>query len=308
MGGFANGGGWTRRGALLAAAAAAAAGTVRADPLGLPIGVQLWAVKTELDGDFEGTLRRVAAIGYGRVEAAGSHGRTAAQFRAGVVAAGLNCDSAHVPMADLLKDPAGQIGWVRDVGCRWLVCSSPAATAPLHPAHPGEDWMDQMRRAMTLDDFRRDADRLNAFAHQAQRAGLKLAYHSHAFEFARYDGVVGFDELQRRTDPALVHTELDIAWVVAGGADPVEVMRRYGRRIALLHIKDLQHGPRPGDDYRTTAVGSGVIDWAPVFAEAARIGVSGYYVEQEEPFPGPVLGELAQSWRFLHTRFPGDRT
>ena len=299
----------TRRGALAALPAAgflARAPRAQADPLGQPIGVQLWAVKTELDADFEGALRRLAAIGFRRVEAAGYHGRTAAQFRAGVDRAGLRCNSTHVSMPDMLKDEAGAVGYARDLGCTWLVCSSPAASGPVRAAHPGEDWMDQMRRAMTLADWRRNADLLNRMGQRAHAAGLKLAYHSHAFEFARYDGAVGLDELQRLTDPALVHTELDVGWVVAGGADPVAVMRRYPHRIALLHIKDVAQrrppsaAPGSSPDYTTVPVGQGVIAWRPVFAQAKAIGVSGYYVEQESPFVRPVFSELAASYRYLH--------
>ena len=298
----------TRRGAIGAGVAAVLGGVAvsarwaAADPLGLPIGVQLWAVKAELDNDFDGTLRQLAAIGYRRVEAAGYHGRSPAAFREAVARAGLACDSTHVSMPDLLKDEDGQIGAARDVGASWLVCSSPAASGAVAAAHPGEDWMDQMRRAMTLADWRRNAEHLNRIGEKARRAGLTLAYHSHAFEFARYDGVVGFDELQHLTDPARVKTELDVGWVVAGGRDPVEVMRRYPDRIRLLHIKDLKARPVVGQapDYTTVPVGSGVIDWKPVFAEARRIGVAGYYVEQEPPFVTPVLAALADSYRYLH--------
>ncbi len=272
------------------------------DPLGLPLGVQLWTVKDQLDADMDGTLARLAALGYRRVEASGYHGLSPAAFAARLARAGLVCDSAHTSLPLLTQDLDGQVAAARALGARWLVCSSPDPSGRVAPAHPGEDWMDQMRRAMTLQDWRRNADLMNGFGARLHGARIGFAYHSHAFEFARYDGVVGFDELQRRLDPALVKTELDIGWVVAGGADPVEVMRRYPDRVRLLHVKDLKARPTPGDptDYTTVPIGSGVIDWPPIFAEARRIGAFAWYVEQEPPFTAPVFDALASSRDYLH--------
>ncbi len=273
-----------------------------ADPLGQPIGVQLWTVKEPLDADLDGTLARLAAIGYRRVEASGYHGLAPAAFAARLARAGLACDSAHTSIPLLTQDLDGQIAAAQALGARWLVCSSPEPSGVVAPAHPGEDWMDQMRRAMTLADWRRNAERMNGFGARLQKVGIGFAYHSHAFEFAHYDGVVGFEELQRRLDPALVKTELDLGWVVAGGQDPVAVMRRYADRVRLLHVKDLKTRPVPGrpTDYTTVPIGSGVIDWPPIFAEARRIGVSAYYVEQEPPFAAPVFDALASSYKYLH--------
>jgi sugar phosphate isomerase/epimerase len=287
-------------GAILAAGAAAR--PALADPLGQPIGLQLWTVKDQLDADLDATLARVAAIGYRRVEAAGYHGLSPAAFAERLARAGLACDSAHTSIPLLAKDLDAQAAAAHALGARWLLCASPDPSGAVAPAHLGEDWMDQMRRAMTLDDWRRNAELMNGFGARLQTAGIGFAYHSHAFEFARYDGVVGFDELQRRLDPALVRTELDLGWVVAGGEDPVAVMRRYADRVRLLHVKDLKARPVPGrpTDYATVPVGSGVIDWPPIFAEARRIGVSAYFVEQEPPFTTPVFGDLAGSYKYLH--------
>lgn len=294
----------TRRGfALAASAAALAPGAARAAGglLPLPLGVQLWTVKAELDREFDGTLKRLHALGYGRVEAAGLHGRTPAAFRAAVERAGLKLDSAHHTQAELEADLPGVLAEARTLGLRWLTCSSPTPSRPLAAIRPGEDWMDQMRRAMTLDDWRRTAAALNRAGAAAAAQGLQLTYHTHAFEFARYEGVVGFEELIRLSDPRLVEVELDIGWVVAGGRDPVATLRGLRGRTPLIHIKDLKARPTPGvpDDYTTVAIGRGVIDWPAVFAAARAAGVQGGYVEQEAPFMRPVFDSLADSARHL---------
>lgn len=293
----------TRRGFSAAAGASALAGvatTAQARPP-LPLGVQLWTVKDALDADFDGTLRRLRSLGYRRVEAAGLHGRTPQAFRAAVERAGLVCDSAHYNQAELEADTPARLAEAKALGLTWIVCSALTPSTPPVAARPGEDWMDQMRRAMTLADYRRSAAVLDRVGGRAAEAGLQLAYHNHAFEFADYDGVEGFAELMRLTDPRRVKCELDLGWVAAGGRDPAAVIRRYGDRTALLHLKDLASLPRSGApaDYTTVAIGRGVLDWPAIFRAARAAGVRGSYVEQEKPYLRPVFDSLADSARFL---------
>jgi sugar phosphate isomerase/epimerase len=268
--------------------------------LGLPPGVQLWAVKDDMARDVDGTLRRLANIGYRRVEAAGWAGRTPAGFRAAVISAGLEPFSCHFSMRDLIDDFETELAQARDVGARYVVASSPASARALDGAKP---WNVGLAEAMTLADWRRNADAMNRIGARAKAMGMRFGYHNHAAEMLRYDGVVALDELMRLTDPALVHLELDLGWVAAAGHDPAAAIRRHARRIELLHVKDVATRARvPGriaDDLNTTAVGAGTIDWRATFAAAERAPVAGWFVEQEPPFTQPPLEAMTQSLAFL---------
>ncbi len=266
-----------------------------------PLGVQLWSVDAELKRDFDATLRRLAALGYRRVESAGLHGRTPAAFRRAVNEAGLRCDSAHVSMPDLQADLAGRIAQARDSGVDWLVCSSPMTPRPLTP---GMEWNRAIADAMTLEAWKRNAALLNATAVRARAAGLKFAYHNHPAEFGRYEGRRGFDVLLADTDPKLVRFELDVAWAAAGGRDPAALLRAHPRRFALLHLKDLKARAVPGrmaSDFTTVELGRGTIDWRGVVAAARAAGVTGAYVEQEAPYVRPVFASLAVARDYLRT-------
>lgn len=291
-----------RTGAVGLAAVAVPTGVVAATLApAWPLGVQLWSVKAEMERDLPGTLRRLARLGYRRVESAGLHGRGPGAFRRAVDAAGLRCDSAHVSMADLHADPARRIGEVRDAGADWLVCSSPL---PARPLAAGMGWMRAMGEAMTADAWTRNAALLNEIAARAAKAGLKLGYHNHAFEFGRYGDRRGFDMLLADTDAALVKFELDVAWAAAGGVDPAALLRAHPGRFAFLHLKDLGRRPpvgRVADDFTTTEVGRGVLDWPGVFAAARAAGVGGAYVEQEAPYTRPVFASLAISRDYLRS-------
>jgi sugar phosphate isomerase/epimerase len=161
-------------------------------------GAQLYTVRHELARDFNGTLRRVARLGFREVEFAGYHGRSPADVARALRAVGLESPSTHL-------DPAQ---WERDIG--------PAIDAALTIGHrylvvgwvPQEHWRDG-------PGWRRRAEALNHAGERCRRSGLQLCYHHHHFEFVPIDGVKPFDLLLEATDPALLQFELDLFWAVA---------------------------------------------------------------------------------------------
>jgi sugar phosphate isomerase/epimerase len=299
----------TRRNFMAMAGCAAAAGFLplgraEAMPLGLPPGLQLYAVRDDLARDFAGTLRALRAMGYRRVEAAGWGERSAADFRAAVSDAGLDCVSCHYSLPALMDGPEAKLDFARAVGVRHVVVSSPA---PSRPMPQGRPWVVGMAEIMTLADWRANAESLNRLAALAHARGLRFGYHNHAAEFLAYDNVVAFHELARLTDPALVGFEIDIGWVAAAGRDPVEVIRHHGPRVRLLHVKDIATRARtPGriaDDLTTVPVGQGTIAWPAVFAAARRYArVDAWFVEQEPPFTQPPLEAMRASLAFLSSQ------
>lgn len=268
--------------------------------LDLPPGLQLWTVKEELAKDFDGTLKRLKALGYARIEAAGWVDRSPADFRKSVRAAGLDCFSCHFSMRDLMDEHESKLAAAREVGVRYIVASSPAPAKPLDPA---KEWVFAVADAMTLDDWRRNADAMNRIGARAKALGIRFGYHNHPAEFLTIDGTFVFDELLRLTDPALVTFELDLGWVAGAGYDPAKILAEHGARIELLHVKDIAAKDRtPGKivtDLNTTPVGGGTIDWAAVFKSADKARITAWFVEQEPPFTmSPFVG-LERSLGYL---------
>ena len=274
----------------------------RSSPLALPPGLQLWAVKEELAKDFAGTLKAVRAIGYQRVEAAGWAGLSPADFRKGIAAAGLDCFACHYSMRDLMEEFETKLAAARDAGVRYFVASSPASTRALDPNRP---WVRAVAEAMTLDDWHRNAARMNQVGARARALGMRFAYHNHPAEFVAYDGKLAFHELLDKTDPALVAFELDLGWVAAAGYDPAHVLKEHGARIELLHVKDIATKDRAvgriAEDLTTVPVGKGSIDWPAVFAAARAAPIKSWFVEQEPPWVQPPLEAIAESLAYLRT-------
>lgn len=291
------------------AALLAKSGNGRADPLGLPIGLQLYTVGDELGKDLDGTLKTIAAIGYREVETAGLPGTVdAAQLRAALDKAGLECRSTHFPLPLLLMDLAGQIKQAQQLGAQYLICSAPwvADVTRFKPPAAGQGMEHSFMALLdsfTMDDWRWNVEQFNRIGAEVKKVGLQFGYHNHGAEFRIFDGKVAFDEMLRGTDPALVAMEMDCGWVANAGHDPVDYLKRHPGRFHLLHVKDLKKGfkPNTGFDIQGTEIGHGALDWPRIFAAAKAAGVKGYFVEQEPPYARPPLEGIKISYDYLHS-------
>ena len=241
----------------------------------VPIGIQLYTLRSLMAADFDGTLARVAEVGYREVEFAGYFGRTPARVRSALARHGLAAPSTHVAL------PADDAAWARTldearaIGHDWVVVA----------------WLDApMRR--TPDDWARIAGRFDSLAGRAREAGLRFAYHNHDFEFARVNDSSLFDVLLAKTDPALVDLEMDIYWVTKAGADPLALIRRHPGRFPLLHLKDAT----PAPERRMVDVGAGTIDFAALLA-ADRATLKHAFVEHDEP--ADPLASARASYAYL---------
>jgi len=233
------------------------------------IGIQLYTMRSLTEKDLEGTLAKLAGIGYAEVEFAGYFGKTPEQIRAMLVANRLSSPSSHIPL------PANDDAWkraladARIIGHEWAVIP----------------WLDPSQRK----DWAPFADRLNHLAELARAAGMRFAYHNHDFEFAREgDGTV-LDLLLTKTDPSLVDFEMDLYWVTKAGADPLDLIARYPKRFPLMHAKDASAGERGIVD-----VGKGTIDFAKIFQQERTSGMTHVYVENDIP------GDAVQSATFSY--------
>ncbi len=241
------------------------------------VGAQLYTVRRELEKDFEGTLRKVAALGYREVEFAGYFGHKPDEVRSILKRFNLDAPAAHMPLSELRGDLNAMAEAAHTIGHKYLLVA----------------WLPPEERG-TLDNYRRLADLFNDAGARMRREGIQFAYHNHDFEFAPLENGLPYNLLLERTDPSLVKFEMDLYWAVKGGADPVEYFRHYRGRFHLLHVKDMDATPR-----RFFAdVGKGVIDFKSIFARAGTAGVRHYFVENDEPAGSP-FDSLRASIKYL---------
>jgi sugar phosphate isomerase/epimerase len=264
------------------AAACTDASWLMANPLGLPLGLQLYSVRELLPKDYEGTLGQLSAMGYREVEAAGFFGRSASDVKHTMEQAGLRCVSAHYSYADLAPRLDDIVEFGKALGLEYIICASPGI-----PEGTSAKSADKKvaREAMTLDDWRWNAEQFNRLGERVNAAGMKFGYHNHTAEFRAVKGVVIYDELLRLTDPAKVTMEMDCGWVIVGGKNPVDYLRRYPARISMLHVKDFKLSGAPGSDTDpppSAELGRGSIDYRPIFVAAKKANIKHAFIEQEQ--------------------------
>jgi sugar phosphate isomerase/epimerase len=240
------------------------------------VGLQLYTVRAELAADVEGTLARVAEIGFAEVELAGLAGRSVGDLASILKRNGLAAPSGHAQLVDLDGDRLeAQLETCAALGHRYLVCA----------------YLTPEQRA-TLDQYRAHADLFNRAGERCRAAGVRLAYHNHDFELmpmaAHGAEVVPYDLLLERCDPGLVAFEMDLYWITKGGADPLAYFDRWPGRFELFHVKDMDET----EQRSFTEVGAGVIDFERIFARAGDAGARHFFVEQDV-----VKGDVWQSLR-----------
>lgn len=291
----------SRRSFLQTASAAAGVSLLRtaamhANPLDLPIGLQLYTVGDDMKRDPAGTLKAVAAAGYKQVELSSLDSMSSKELKKVLDDNGLTNPSGHYILPDLLGNFQAKVDFAKELGEEYMVVTVPWISDParlhLDPKKDQFGFFLALINGLTLDDWKWNADQFNQLGEKVKKAGLQLAYHNHNFEWKNYNGVTGYDEFLRLTNADLVKLELDCGWVTVAGQDPVQYLTKYPDRYRLLHIKDFKKGftarttlmDKQPNAPEPTELGRGSIDYAKIFKAAKHAGIRAYFVEQEPPF------------------------
>ena len=258
------------------------------------VGMQLYTVRGDLQKDFDGTLGKVAAIGYKEVEFAGYFGRSAPEVRDTLKRHGLSSPAAHIdyPTVSTPDKWAKVLDDATVIGHKFLV----------------NPWVDEPLRNQP-DFWKRAADAYNTAAAAAKKHGIQFCYHNHNFEFypgPAAGGKTPMEVLLESCDPKLVQIELDLCWIAATGKDPLDLFQRYPGRFPLVHVKGLRKVPPASPDPApiaevlkdVTDVGSDdAIDWKRIFAKSKQAGIKHYFVEHD--VPKDAFASLKASYDYL---------
>jgi sugar phosphate isomerase/epimerase len=285
---------------------------VNANPLNLPIGLQLYTVGDEMDSDPAGTLKAVAATGYRQVELSPLSKTPPKELKKMLDDNGLTNPSGHYMLPDLMSKLPDMVDLAHLFGQEFMVVTVPWVTDPSRfKVDPQADQLAlflAVIRGLTLDDWKWNAEQFNKAGEQIKKSGLQLAYHNHNFEWREYDGVVAYDEFLRLTDPSLVKLELDCGWATVAGRDPIAYLTISPDRYTLLHIKDFRKGFKPRTTIRDTdagpleptELGRGAIDYSKVFSAARKAKIRALFVEQEPPFKEmPALEAIKVNYEYV---------
>jgi sugar phosphate isomerase/epimerase len=263
------------------------------------IGLQLFTFFSTIDDDVQGTLQKIAEVGYKEIESAfskkgGYYGIKPKEFASMLQGMGMTWKSHHVlgapfklpkgfkmptdangkpitipPMRNLRDNMQELVDEVAEGGVEYLVC----ANTPTG----------------TLDEIKSSVEVLNKTDEACKKAGIVFAYHNHDMEFHEVEGKIPYNIL---LSEATMKMELDLAWAVKGGKDPVELFKQNPGRFPLWHVKDLD-----ASHQNIMPVGSGSIDFRRIFDNASVAGMKHFFVEHD--MPKDAMASIKASYNYL---------
>ena len=263
------------------------------------IGLQLYTVRDAMAKDPNGTLAKVAAIGYNSMEGAtyndgkeNFYGMDAKSFAGVLKTNGLVMRSCHYRLGEdangatltngvfngtILHDWDKAVEDAHKLGLQYMVCA----------------WLSPKER-LGLDHYKKMAGDFNIAGEKCAKAGVQFCYHNHDFEFDAQNGKYPYDVLLDNTDPKLVKMEMDLYWVTKAGQDPIKLFDAHPGRFPLWHLKDMDSTPK----HAFTEVGNGTIDFKKIFAAKAKSGMKYFFVEQDQ-CPGSPFDSITKSITYI---------
>jgi sugar phosphate isomerase/epimerase len=265
------------------------------------VGVQLFSIPKLLSTDFEAALSLLQEIGFKEVEMYGPYsfstelakkywssvsnqlgfegsgffGKSSKAIAEAFKAHGLNVVSMHTDLDTLQNNMSELAAAAHEVGAKYVVL----------PAIP-ED------HRKTVDDYKKTAEAFNKIGAEANKNGIRFAYHNHGYGLQLMNGVLPLDIILNGTDPKLVFLEMDLYWTTAGGANPIELLKKHSGRYKMMHVKDMKekvHFSGDGGDasqwialfpYMSSA-GDGILDLNNILKVAKENGMDHFFVEQD---------------------------
>ena len=258
-------------------------------PFNWPMSFQSYGVKDMLGTDFDGTLKKLRAIGYKGIEMCSPKGYeksgfgpltvfSAEELRKKIEGAGMFCKSCHFQYPELKLDRIQEtISFGKKFGLKDLVISGA--------------WV---KKDATIDDWKVVADEMNKSAEQVKKEGMQMVYHNHSIG-PEYNGEKLYDILMRLFDPDLIKMQFQLA-VVSEDVDVVGYISKYPGRYISLHIHDWDPSQK-----KVVPTGKGVIDWKKLLEAAKKSGIADYglIVEMETKAPGDPLQDLVECYNYL---------
>lgn len=269
----------------------------------LPVGIQVYGLRDLLENtpeQFEDVMKQIKFLGYDGVELAELYGLAPEKVRDILKNTGLIPLSAHVPLVELMEDPAKVAADYKTIGCQYIVV--PYLPEEYRPLTPGYD---------------KAISEITRIGKVMAENGLTLLYHNHDFEFVTLpDGTFGFDDIYRQIPSDYLMAEPDLCWIKVAGQNPSAYVKKYAGRCPIIHLKDFIKEGTPKNLYKLIGidtkesndnsgffefrpVGFGQQIWEPILEASLQSGAKWVVVEQDEHYNLPSMECARRSREYL---------
>ncbi len=234
-----------------------------------PLGVQTYTFRRSIGDDPAKVLDTIKMLGFTEVEGGG--GRIAPEdFKKLCDERGISIPSTGADYGQLVRAPDSVVMRAKALGAKYVMCA----------------WIPHEDGVLTLENAKKAVDDFNKAGKFLKDNGLIFCYHAHGYEFQPYEDGTLLDYIVKNTNPEYVSFEMDIFWIQFGGGDPVALLKKYGDRWKLMHLKDMRKGIKKDLTGGTStendvAFGTGQVDIAAILKEAKKVGIQHYFIEDE---------------------------
>ncbi len=212
------------------------------------------------------TIKTVADAGYKEVEGYGGLYADASGLKALLDQHGLTMPTGHFGIDQLEGDKKGTLKVLKTLGIRHIYCPHIAAES----------------RPKDSAGWKAFGKRLGKIATFYRGEGYSFGWHNHDFEFvALPDGKTPHQMIFKGAP--LLDWEMDVAWVIRGGADPIKLIKKYAGNITAAHIKDIASKGKNADEDGWADVGHGTVDYKPIMAALKKTRIRHYVLEHDKP-------------------------
>lgn len=250
-----------------------------------PLGIAPYTFRRSFPNGVAATLDTIKNMGFTEIEGGGGRDMSPEEYKKLCDERGISIPSMGTGYEGLVKDPQAVADRAKILGAKYVMCA----------------WIPHKTGSFNLEDAKKAVQDFNTVGKVLKENGLTFCYHAHGYEFWPHEKGTLLDYIITKTNPEYVSFEMDVMWIHFGGGDPVKLLKKYGDRWKLMHLKDLKKGTKkdltgltsPEND---VPLGTGELDIPGILKAAQKVGIKHYFIEDES---SNVIKSVPQSIAYL---------
>ena len=237
------------------------------------LGIAPYTFRRSFPNGVPATLDTIKLMGFTEIEGGGGRGMSPEEYKKLCDERGLSIPSFGAGYEQLARGGASVdsiVSRAKIFGAKYVMCS----------------WIPHKTGSFNFENAKKAVEDFNAAGKTLKENGITLCYHAHGYEFLPFENGTLLDYIFKNTKPEYVSFEMDVFWIQFGGGDPVGLLKKYGNRWKLIHLKDMKPGTKKDLTGLTggesnVPLGEGELDIRGIIKEANKIGIKHFFIEDE---------------------------